>query len=94
MLFRVAEGAATPIWESGSEVEAVERIVSLVRSGDRPLAAVGHAGRASAATADRLAHRLDEAGVVGVERYRIGASIGAHTGADSFGAFWWPALSR
>ena len=28
--------------------------------------------------------------VIGVERYRVGAAVGAHTGPLSFGAFWWP----
>ena len=92
MLFRYAEGAPTPIWECASETEAVERIASLVFRGGRQLAAVGYAGRAQKAAADRLAHRLADAEpVLAVERYRVGASVGAHTGADSFGAFWWPA---
>jgi DegV family protein with EDD domain len=92
MLFRYAEGAASPIWECASELEAVERIASLVFRGEHQRAAVGHAGRALEPTADRLAHRLAEAeSVLGVERYRVGASVGAHSGADSFGAFWWPA---
>jgi DegV family protein with EDD domain len=91
MLFRFAEGAASPVWECASEIEAVERVASLVSRGERQLAAVGHAGRAQEATADRLAHRLADAeSVLAVERYRVGASVGAHTGADSFGAFWWP----
>jgi fatty acid-binding protein DegV len=91
MLFRFAEGAASPVWECASETEAIERIASLVFRGERQLAAVGHAGRAQEATADRLAARLADAeSVLAVERYRVGASVGAHTGADSFGAFWWP----
>lgn len=92
MLFRFAEGASSPVWECASEAEAVERISSLVFRNDGQLAAVGHAGRALEATADRLALRLESADpVLAVERYRVGASVGAHTGADSFGAFWWPA---
>jgi DegV family protein with EDD domain len=91
MLFRFAEGAASPVWECASEMEAVERIASLVLRGGRQLAAVGHAGRAQEVTANRLAHRLaEDESVLAVERYRVGASVGAHTGADSFGAFWWP----
>jgi fatty acid-binding protein DegV len=92
MLFRYAEGAASPVWECASVAEAVERIASLVLRGDRQVtAAVGHAGRALETTADLLAQRLESADSVrAVERYRVGASVGAHTGSDSFGAFWWP----
>ena len=43
------------------------------------------------AAADRLAHDLVDAAVAAVERYRVAPSVGAHTGPDSFGAFWWPA---
>jgi DegV family protein with EDD domain len=90
-LFRFADGAAEPIWECGSEAEAVERMATLTLHDDHAIAAaVGHAGRALEPAADRLAHRLAGAGVPSVERYRVGASVGAHTGPDSFGVFWWP----
>jgi fatty acid-binding protein DegV len=91
-LFRFADGAASPIWDCASEDEAVERMASLaLRDGQPVSAAVGHAGRALESAADQLAHRLEETEpVVSVERYRVGASVGAHTGADSFGVFWWP----
>ena len=39
-----------------------------------------------------LAQRIERSGrAARVERYRVGASVGAHTGPDSFGAFWRPA---
>jgi fatty acid-binding protein DegV len=54
-------------------------------------AAVGHAGRAVEPAADALAVALErEDHVVGVERYRVGPAVGAHTGPLTFGAFWWP----
>jgi fatty acid-binding protein DegV len=92
-LFRFAGGAATPISECASESEAVELMSRLAVEGDGPIsAAVGYAGRTLEPAADRLAHRLAAAeGVRTVERYRVGASVGAHTGPDSFGLFWWPA---
>jgi fatty acid-binding protein DegV len=95
MLFRFADGTATPMWNCASEAEAVERMASLVLRDEQPLsAAVGHAGRALETAADQLAHRLERADPdLAVERYRVGASVGAHTGADSFGVFWWPASS-
>ena len=90
-LFRFADGVASPIWECASEAEAVERMAALALQDEQPVsAAVGHAGRALETAADRLADRLARAGVSAVERYRVGASVGAHTGADSFGLFWWP----
>jgi DegV family protein with EDD domain len=92
-LFRFADGVAEPIWECASEAEAVERMASLALHDVEPIAtAVGHAGRALEPAADRLAERLADAGATSVERYRVGASVGAHTGPDSFGVFWWPEL--
>jgi DegV family protein with EDD domain len=55
-------------------------------------AAVGHAGAVTEPAADALARSLAaRSHVVEVERYRVGAAVGAHTGPLSFGAFWWPA---
>ena len=92
-LLRFADGVSSEIWECGSTQEAVQRTMSLALHGDDPLAAaVGHAGRELEAAADRLAHALAASErVTSVERYRVGASVGAHTGPDTFGAFWWPA---
>jgi fatty acid-binding protein DegV len=91
-LSRFADGATSPIWECGSIAEAVVRTVSLARHGVSQLgAAVGHAGRELETAADELAHALAAMERVrSVERYRVGASVGAQTGADTFGAFWWP----
>jgi len=76
----------------GSVSEAVEEMARCVlRSGTRVSAAVGHAGREMEAAADALAHRiLGKKNVPAVERYRVGASVGAHTGTESLGVFWWP----
>jgi fatty acid-binding protein DegV len=53
--------------------------------------AVGHAGRELESAADDLAHRLvGVANLAAVERYRVGAAVGAHTGPTCFGLFWWP----
>jgi len=94
-LLRFADGAASELWECGSTDEAVQRTMSLALHGDEPLAAaVGHAGRELEGAADRLAHALAASDrVTNVERYRVGASVGAHTGPDTFGAFWWPVTS-
>lgn len=54
-------------------------------------AAVGHAAASVQAAADALALSLEaQPHVVEVERYRVGAAVGAHTGGQSLGAFWWP----
>jgi hypothetical protein len=93
-LYRFAGGAATPVSECASESEAVELMNRLAVESYGPIsAAVGYAGRTLEPAADRLAHRLAAAdGVRTVERYRVGASVGAHTGPDSFGLFWWPVV--
>jgi DegV family protein with EDD domain len=93
IIFRFTGGAASPIWQCASVAETVDQLATHVLLDEPPLAvAVGHAGRALEGAADELAHRLERSGrVTTVERYRVGASIGAHTGPESFGAFWWPA---
>jgi fatty acid-binding protein DegV len=92
-VLRYEDGAASRMWECASAAEAAERIAAhVVEREDGVATAVGHAGGGVTAAADRLARRLEASGrVLGVERYRVGASVGAHTGPDSFGAFWWPA---
>jgi fatty acid-binding protein DegV len=91
-VLRFTDGGASRIFECASVAEAVGRMASLALDGEEPVsAAVGHAGRAVETAADRLAHRLVRSERVhAVERYRVGASVGAHTGPDSFGMFWWP----
>lgn len=93
MVLRFAGGGASPIWQCASVAEAIGQMTTLVLGDDGPVsAAVGHAGMATQMAADELTHRLERSGrVARVERYRVGASVGAHTGPDSFGAFWQPA---
>lgn len=91
-LMSFAEGAASPISGCSTAAEAVVEMASYALRGEQPIsAAVGHAGRETEDAADELAHTLSRApGVGAVERYRVGASVGAHTGPESFGVFWWP----
>jgi fatty acid-binding protein DegV len=91
-IFRFAHGGALRMFECVSLAEVEARLATLALEGEEPLsAAVGHAGRAVEAAANQLAHRLARSErVLAVERYRVGASVGAHTGPDSFGVFWWP----
>ncbi len=61
--------------------------------GDRELhTAVGYAHRDMSGPADELARLVGQLpNVLDVVRYRVGPSVGAHTGPWSYGAFWWPA---
>ena len=87
------DGAARPIGVRDNIGEAIDAMLASVLAEELPLhAAVGHAGVGTEPAADVLA--LSLAGlsqIVEVERYRVGAAVGAHTGPFSFGAFWWPA---
>ena len=89
---RYEDGSAARMWQCASAAEAAERIAAhVVDREDESPQRVGHAGGGVTAAADRLARRLEASDrVLEVERYRVGASVGAHTGPDSFGAFWWP----
>lgn len=101
---RIPASAGTPVLsfvagraETLAPARSLERsaviMAAHVRSQSGPLrAAVGHASVATAAAADALAAALGRSdAIVEVMRYRVGPSVGAHTGNLSFGAFWWPA---
>ena len=86
-------GASAEALGSAETLEhAAELIAARVLSGDeRITAAVGHADRTTSAAAGALAALLARSDrVAGLMRYRVGPSVGAHTGPLSFGAFWWP----
>jgi DegV family protein with EDD domain len=87
-----AGGSAQPVAGSDSSEAAIEAMRAQVLARGGPLrAAVGHAAAATEPAADALAAALaDSREVDGVERYRVGPAVGAHTGPFSFGAFWWP----
>jgi fatty acid-binding protein DegV len=91
-LVRFADGAAQPLSSHESLDEAAHAMTRHIVEPVLPgLVAVGHAGAELEVAADRLAHDLLRAQVTAVERYRVEPSVGAHTGPDCFGAFWWPA---
>ena len=89
------DGATQPIAACGSAEEASEVMAERVRASEEPFrAAVGHAGTLVEREADVLADALaDSPQAVEIERYRVGAPVGAHTGGASFGVFWWPIAS-
>jgi len=90
------EGAAEPVGACNTIGEAIDAMAARVSAQDRYVsAAVGHDGSATEAAAEALVLSLATlAQVVEVERYRVGPAVGAHTGALSFGAFWWPASAE
>ena len=83
-------GEAHPISTHAGLDEATTAMQRRILGARPGLVAVGHAGAEVERAADRLADELVHAAVVAVERYRVEPSVGAHTGPDSFGAFWWP----
>jgi len=89
------DGATQPIAACRSAEEASEVMAERVRASEEPFrAAVGHAGTLVKREADVLADALaGSAQAVEIERYRVGAPVGAHTGGSSFGVFWWPIAS-
>jgi DegV family protein with EDD domain len=87
------DGTTLPVAACESVRETVDAMAAQIRRPDEPVqAAVGHAGAVTETAADALADELSRLPhVLEVERYRVGAAVGAHTGPVTFGAFWWPA---
>lgn len=78
-------GSATGLDDAAG---AMARIIA--EQGEELRVAVGHAGPSTRPAADALAEQVARSsGVLDVLRYRVGPSVGAHTGPLSFGAFWW-----
>lgn len=90
-LLRFADGVTAVVASHVSTGAANAAMTQVIGTGGECVVAVGHAGLEVEAAADALAHALlREERVRGVERYRVTPSVGAHTGPDSYGAFWWP----
>lgn len=91
------DGAAMVVVD---EVDDLERgagaMAAAVRGGGRSLrVGVGTADAGTGPLADALIRRLEGAPeVVDVVSYRIGPSVGAHTGPGTVGAFWYPTGGR
>lgn len=91
-LLEFADGKVVPRAACDGLSEAIEAMAARVVEEEGPLrVAVGHAATSTEPAADALALMLASMPhVVDVERYRVGPAVGAHTGGQSFGAFWWP----
>jgi len=84
--------AAEPLAPAATVEQATRTMAAHIRSHPGPLhVAVGYADASLAGPAEDLAATLEVCEIVSdVRRYRVGPSVGAHTGGNSFGAFWWP----
>jgi fatty acid-binding protein DegV len=91
-VFSLAGAAAEPLAPAGTVEQAARTMAAQIRAQPAPLrVAVGHADASVAGAADQLAATLEASeNVSDALRYRVGPSVGAHTGGNSFGAFWWP----
>jgi DegV family protein with EDD domain len=89
-VLRLAHGKIEPVGEAATPEEAVTAMADAVLSGGRRLrVGVGTSDGSSRPVADTLASRLAGApGVVEVVRYRVGPSVGAHTGPGTAGAVY------
>jgi fatty acid-binding protein DegV len=87
-----ADGTAVASAVCVDPEQAIEEMVARVAAAEGRLqVAVGHAAASTESAADVLAGSLAALPRVAVvERYRVGAAVGVHTGPLSFGAFWWP----
>jgi fatty acid-binding protein DegV len=94
-ILALEDGAARVVGAASTLDDASDEIAARITAGHAIAAAVGHAHRQTAAAADRLADSLAVSPAVeSVVRYRVSPSVGAHTGARSFGVVWWPARTR
>ena len=87
------DGQVEIVQQAATALEAVNAMAAYtLRRGSRLRVAVGHSDAETAPLADGLQEALGEAaGVLEVVRYRIGPSIGAHTGPGTVGCFMFPA---
>jgi DegV family protein with EDD domain len=88
----LSEGAMTVVGHAADIEEAAETMAAHVLAGGRQLrVGVGLADRAVVPLRDALERRLRAAPEIGdLVRYRIGPSVGAHTGPGTVGAMFYP----
>ena len=91
-VLRLAHGKIETMGLASSAAEAAAAMADAVlSSGPRLRVAVGASDESSRPVADALASTLLEApGAVEVVRYRVGPSVGAHTGPGTAGAVYHP----
>ena len=91
MSFRDAQ--VTVVQRAATTLDAINAMAAYTLSwGTRVRVAIGHSDAGSVPLADGLEEALGEtASVSEIIRYRIGPSIGAHTGPGTIGCFMFPA---
>lgn len=94
-VLRLVEGSFQPVAQVRSVDEAADAMAAAVRTSGTDLrVGVGIADAEASpvweALEMRLAHAPELADLV---RYRVGPSVGVHTGPGTAGAMWYPALS-
>jgi fatty acid-binding protein DegV len=87
------DGKVEVVARAGTVLEVVNTMATYaIASGDRLRVAVGHSDWETAPIADAMEAAIGEAAnVIDVVRYRVGPSIGAHTGPGTVGCFMFPA---
>jgi DegV family protein with EDD domain len=87
------DGKVEVVARAGTVLEVVNTMATYaIACGDRLRVAVGHSDWETAPIADALEAAIGEsANVIDVVRYRVGPSIGAHTGPGTVGCFMFPA---
>ena len=92
-VLRLFEGKLDTVGHAATAGAAADAMAAEVRAtGQRLDVAIGVSDDSSRAVADALAARLEgDASIVEIARYRVGPSVGAHTGPGTAGAVYWPA---
>jgi DegV family protein with EDD domain len=87
------DGQITPIGHAATTDEAADAMAAYIRtSGSMLRVGIGVADTAAAEMWRALEDRLiDAPEVLDIVRYRIGPSVGVHTGPGTAGAVWYPA---
>lgn len=88
----LVEGSVRPVGHAADAAEAAAIMARTIQAGGDALrVAVGVADRGAGPTADALVDRLvDAPQVAEMIRYRIGPSVGVHTGPGTAGAVYYP----
>ncbi len=90
----MVDGAIVPVGTARTDDEAADAMARAVRAGGTNLrVGISVADAAAAPLRAALEARLvDAPEVLELVRYRVGPSVGAHTGPGTAGAVWYPAL--